>query len=1397
MSFVAGRIMMMKGLLSRGKIIIFINRKIKKSINLIMLMTALLVFMSSNSIAGEDILTIGGSPVSGAIATADSFQFYRLEGVTEGEHLIFQLDVKDTDDRDELYVRRGALPTLQEYDFVANSNRADQFLEIDSAQAGTYYVMVYGKTDAWPGWEDGYTLRVDNDDTLPILTVGGSPVSGAIETADSFQFYRLEGVTEGEHLIFHLDVKDTDDRDELYVRRGALPTLHEYDFVANSNRADQFLEIDSAQAGTYYVMVYGKTDAWPGWEDGYTLRVDNDDTLPILTVGGSPVSGAIATADSFQFYRLEGVTEGEHLIFQLDVKDTDDRDELYVRRGALPTLQEYDFVANSNRADQFLEIDSAQAGTYYVMVYGKTDAWPGWEDGYTLQVQPAATLGAGETVDSNISAGGTHYYTMKPTGGAVYFLLDNHGDDDLRLYLSLGAIPSPASHDYDNSTGIVAPQQDANFSYCLAVQGGKSDSTYSVRVTNNLPSIGGAESVVDTIEFPGQDRFYKFVLPETGQSLISLKTAIGTGYQLIACKDDFPDTHSPQKTAILLTTEDTLLYLSGTPGETWYLMLDNSSEGTGTLEFFCQDSVQQLIEGVPIHDSFPLAGFRAYRFNKNSDHNPLYISADSADGTGDLQLFVSDKALSGSYENKIHSMAGMGATRTAVLTNFDDGEYWVTVMPSEDGPEEFDIRLESISPAQQKINNSQNVIRLDRENRRSYTFTDTTGNTILLSYSGTGSVDVLFRNVQEISPGNESAPINHADIDTILIKNDPGTGTLVIKSTGNLTIGSLFSENASLRSLSIKAESFTGDIYVSGRIRNITSIGDLDGSHFIAVAERMNVKGNLLSDTAFSRLPQKIAISGDLDGSLTGIGDTTATIGGNFMGVMDIIGNISLKGNGQFGGSLAAVNAKNLSFGSISPQGVAVIYNDMANLSLKNASGGFKGGLMVGNNIGSIKIPNIDMDGWIKTNGVINTLKVNKIGGIVSASNIKNINIGSGGLTGLVDCEHFVDSISSKSGLNGTIIAKDGLGTLSSPAIDHLNFFSAHSINNLQLGSKPLSADGIFVTGEPIELPANISFTGTLANASAMDLPSARDLAKSFANRLNIPVTAPINTRVNSNLDRLVTDLTPVWNKPWVADTFQNTSWKWVDTSAFNDYQPRNAIVDIITEPIPDLITTAISYQAPELDVAVSTLSTVYSLVDGGRKLGEFFNKPTMSSYIKAIGGLASVTCAINDIGMALAAGGLSTLPEVALGTSVLGTPIVMNTAILGGVMSGQQSLIDDQFKISNYMMNESIRSLQSGNNSYALTALNRYNTYMDNLNIAFNPDIFANFGNASGGINWDSYYNSTFGNYTCDYGSHSYGFGSSLGSYGSIGSIGSSSFGSTGSIGSSSFGSFGRLGGW
>jgi hypothetical protein len=1035
----------------------------------------------------------------------------------------------------------------------------------------------------------------------------------------------------------------------------------------------------------------------------------------------------------------------------------------------------------------------------------------------------ATAIGFGQTISGSIDSAAeidTYTFSASAEDSVLIRMSKSSGylDPQVRLY---GPDGNEVASGWDESSfkvSCVLPS-DGQYTILACDYGGTDTGGYGIFVqTLNLPTIEIAESVVDNIEFPGQDRFYKFVLPETGQSLISLKTAIGTEYRLIACKGDLPDTHNPQKTAIPLTTEEAMLYLSGVPGETWYLMLDNDSNGTGTLEFSCQDSVQQLIEGMTIHDSFPLAGFRVYRFNKNSGHNPLYVSADSADGTGDLQLFVSDKSPSGSYESKIYSMAGMGATRTAVLTNFDDGDYWITVTPLEDGPKEFDIRLESLSPAQQKVNNGQNVIRLDRENRRRYTFTDTTGNIISLSYSGIGSVDVLFRNVQEISPSNksnsvdranvdtiliknvqeistsnESAPIDHADIDTILIKDDPGTGTLSIKSTGNLTIGSLFSDNASLRSLYINAKTFTGDIFVSGRIGSITSIGNLDGSHFVAVAKRLNVKGNLLSDTAFSRLPKQIKISGNLDGTLTGIGDTTTTIGGNFMGGMDIIGNISLRSKGQLCGSLAAVNAKKLSFDSISPQGITVIYNDLANLSLKNANGGFKGGLIVGSNIGSIKIPKIDLDGCIKTNGVIDTLRVNKIGGIVSASSIKNINIGSGGLTGLVDCKHFIDSISSKSGLNGTIIAKDGLGILSSPAIDHLNFFSAHCINHLQLGSKPLSADGIFVTGEPLKLPANIKFTGTLANASAMDLTSASDLAKSFVNRLNIPITDPITTRVSSNLDRLVDDLTPVWNKPWVADTFQNTSWKWVDTSAFSDYQPSNAIVDIITQPIPDLITTAISYQDPFLGNAVST---TYSLVDGGWNLGEFLGKPTMGNYIHAIGGLASLTGAINDIGMAFAAGGLSMLPEVALGTSVLGTPIALNAALLGGIMSGQQNLINDQFNISNYMLNESIRSLQTGNDSYALNAVNRYNTYIDNLNKVFNPDIFANFGNTSGGIDWDSYYNSTFGNYTCDYGNYSYGFGSNLGSFGSSGSIGSSSFGSIGSIGSSSFGYIGGLGG-
>lgn len=238
-------------------------------------------------LSGEPIPLLIGTPFADRLESDGNYDLFQVT-VNGGEHLIFQVDAADPYSDNELYVRYGGIPTRDEYDVAAKTpDRSDQSLEVPSAQAGTYYVMVYAR-DVYSSGEN-HTLRADTDATLPTLTLG-TEVSGTLANTDDFDLYRVE-VGADQHLIFQLDTTDPSDRNHLYIRQGALLTWTEYDYAATTgDRSDTFLEA-TLQPGTYYMMVYASSDYGGSSQDGYSLRVDTDAMLQELTLDGQEQLG--------------------------------------------------------------------------------------------------------------------------------------------------------------------------------------------------------------------------------------------------------------------------------------------------------------------------------------------------------------------------------------------------------------------------------------------------------------------------------------------------------------------------------------------------------------------------------------------------------------------------------------------------------------------------------------------------------------------------------------------------------------------------------------------------------------------------------------------------------------------------------------------------------------------------------------------------------------------------------------------------------------------------------------------------------------------------------------------------------------------------------------------------
>lgn len=103
-----------------------------------------------------------------------------------------------------------------------------------------------------------------------------------------------------------------------------------------------------------------------GWYlDEARVGALDPETLPL----GGWVNGRLAAAGSRALYVLEA-PPGGHLRLVLDDLDDLGANEIYVRRGAVPTAGSYDGRFTGNGADQTLFVPDAGAGPWYVLLVG-------------------------------------------------------------------------------------------------------------------------------------------------------------------------------------------------------------------------------------------------------------------------------------------------------------------------------------------------------------------------------------------------------------------------------------------------------------------------------------------------------------------------------------------------------------------------------------------------------------------------------------------------------------------------------------------------------------------------------------------------------------------------------------------------------------------------------------------------------------------------------------------------------------------------------------------------------------------------------------------------------------------------------------------------------------------
>jgi len=204
---------------------------------------------------------------------------------------------------------------------------------------------------------DGYIDGADPDCGSGNELQNGVPVTGLSASTGASLNYTMDVPAGATNLVFTTTGSDPDA--DLYVKFGSAPTRSSYDCRSWSSSSNETCNIGTAQAGTYYVMVYAYSSF-----TGLTLQGS-------YTTGGS-------CGDSASYSNLSGSTGSEQR-FTFDVAScastatfeisggSGDAD-LYVNFGSTATTSNWDcrpYLWGNNETCTFTP---PSTGTYHVMI---------------------------------------------------------------------------------------------------------------------------------------------------------------------------------------------------------------------------------------------------------------------------------------------------------------------------------------------------------------------------------------------------------------------------------------------------------------------------------------------------------------------------------------------------------------------------------------------------------------------------------------------------------------------------------------------------------------------------------------------------------------------------------------------------------------------------------------------------------------------------------------------------------------------------------------------------------------------------------------------------------------------------------------------------------------------
>ena len=255
-------------------------------------------------------------------------------------------------------------------------------------------------------------------------------------------------------------------------------------YVAFQDATDDSPFINLPSSGSYVLTAYplgGATGTY-----SFVMKQTSVTALPLGTV----YHGTWAGSGQAQLFSIP-VTAFGPLVMTLSDSITANHTEIYARFGAPPTRQTYNYSANGAGASHDLLVPTANAGTWYVLVYG--ESIPSASGSFTVQAASNDVFLSGSPTFARDAAGNT-VLTVNGAGfngGSVISLIGGNGT----VYSAISSSPD------------LPTQMTATFATATLPVG-----TYSVKVTQangftaQLPSSvfiqRGSPMLTTSIEVP-------------------------------------------------------------------------------------------------------------------------------------------------------------------------------------------------------------------------------------------------------------------------------------------------------------------------------------------------------------------------------------------------------------------------------------------------------------------------------------------------------------------------------------------------------------------------------------------------------------------------------------------------------------------------------------------------------------------------------------------------------------------------------------------------------------------------------------------------------------------------------------------------------------------------------